>query len=222
MSKEQLVAGMICTEAHVNLSRWRTGQLRHEDWESISEALNNLYRAPIFIDDSAAMSPIEIRAKARRLKAEHNLGLVVVDYLQLMRGSARTENRVNEISEITRSLKGLAKELDLPVVACAQLSRAVEQRQDKRPMLSDLRESGQIEADADVVLFLYRDSYYQARAEEETGHGGANRDLEDDTEPDPTEVIISKQRNGPTGMVHLGFQRQFKRFVSLEHDDRHE
>ena len=214
MAKELVVGGMICTHARVNLGRWRTGQLRQQDWESAAASLERLSRAPIFIDDTSAMSPLEMRAKARRLDAEHKLGLIVVDYLQLMRSDERTENRVNEISAVTRSLKGLAKELRVPVVACAQLSRAVESRDNKRPMLSDLRESGQIEADADVVMFIYRDSYYQKK--EAAPEAQADDVYDDDPEPDEAEVIVAKQRNGPTGAVKLGFIRQQKRFVNLE------
>ncbi len=216
MSKEQLVSGVICSQARVNLSRWRTGRFRNTDWEQIAESMNALAKAPLFIDDSSALSPIEMRARARRLKGQQGgLGLVVVDYLQLMRGNTRTDNRVNEISEITRSLKGMAKELEVPVVACAQLSRAVESRPNKRPMLSDLRESGQIEADADVVMFLYRDSYYKQRDEQDGEPRPVSDALDDEAPPDETECIIGKQRNGPTGMVRLGFLRQFKLFVNL-------
>ncbi|MBI2301521.1 MAG: replicative DNA helicase [Armatimonadetes bacterium] len=215
MSKEQLVAGMVCTRAGVDLQRWRNGNFRQQDWEAIAGAVNDLSKAPIFIDDTPALSPLEMRAKARRLTAEAGLGLVIVDYLQLMRGDFmnRETNRTQEISAITRALKGLAKELSVPVVACAQLARGVESRQDKRPLLSDLRESGQIEADADVVMFLYRDSYYQRENED------APAPVDDEhTPPDPTEVIVAKQRNGPTGTVSLGFLRQYKRFVNLEQD----
>ncbi|NUQ01478.1 MAG: replicative DNA helicase [Armatimonadetes bacterium] len=214
MSKEQLVGGMLCTEARVNLSRWRNGSFEIDDWGRLAESMNGLSRAPLFIDDSASLSPLEMRAKARRLKAEHGgLALVVVDYLQLMRGNTRTDNRVNEISEITRSLKGMAKELEVPVVALSQLSRAVEQRQDKRPMLSDLRESGQIEADADVVMFLYREQYYARHDDDEEGEGPPQ---DDDEVPQETEVIVAKQRSGPTGTATIGFFRQFKLFVNLE------
>lgn len=217
MSKEQLVGGMLCTESRVNLTRWRSGRFRSEDWTRIAESLNTLIKAPIFVDDSPALSPLEIRAKARRLQAEHGLGLIIVDYLQLMRGSKNYDSRVNEISEITRSLKGLAKELNVPVVALSQLSRAVEQRQDKRPMLSDLRESGQIEADADVVMFLYRENYYEQRGKDDEPR--PQQDIMDDTTPpDETEVLVSKQRSGPTGTVRIGFLRQFKLFVNMEPD----
>ena len=214
MSKEQIVGGMLCTEAQVNLSRWRSGKLENDDWSSISVALNELVQAKLFIDDTPALSPFELRARARRIKAQHGLGVIVVDYLQLMRGSERTENRVQEISGITRSLKGLAKELDVSVIALSQLSRAVESRNDKRPMLSDLRESGQIEADADVVMFLYRDAYYKQKEQAEASEQRVG--LDDNAKPDETEVIVAKQRSGPTGIVKLGFQRQFKRFVNFD------
>lgn len=213
MSKEQLVSGMICTQARVDLTRWRSGRFKQDDWTNITEAINELSKAPIYIDDTPAMSPREVRAKARRLKHEHNLGMIVLDYLQMMRGSGHVESRINEISEISRSLKALAKELDIPVIACAQLSRGVESRPNKRPMLSDLRESGQIEADADVVMFLYRDSYY--RQKESGGDDSDPYEQADPNEPDPTEVIIAKQRSGPTGTVELGFLRHYKRFVNM-------
>ncbi|HIE51997.1 MAG TPA: replicative DNA helicase, partial [Armatimonadetes bacterium] len=185
MSKEQLVQGMLCAQARINLHRWRTGHFSQDDWQRLARAIDLLNEAPIFIDDTPAMTPIEMRAKARRLRAEYGLGLIIVDYLQLMRATGRYDSRVQEISEITRSLKSLARELDVPLIACAQLSRAVEQRHDKRPMLSDLRESGQIEADADVVLFIYRESYYQ--------RGGDKEDLGEGQEQlDETEIIIGK------------------------------
>ncbi len=220
MSTNQLVSGMICTHAKVDLSKWRSGQLETTDWDRIAHAMNELNSAPIFIDDSSSLSPLEMRARARRLQSEQGLDLLIVDYLQLMRGNTRTDNRVNEIGEISRSLKGLAKELGVPVLALAQLSRAVEQRPNKRPLLSDLRESGQIEADADVVMFLYRESYYkQKEAEKQAAHGGgwgAEPEEDDPSLPDRTEVIIAKQRNGPTGHVDLGFFRHHKRFVTWD------
>lgn len=219
MSTQQLVSGMICTQARVDLTKWRSGQLESGDWTVVAEAMNELNNAPIYIDDSSSLSPLEMRARARRLQAERGLDLLVVDYLQLMRGNTRTDNRVNEIGEISRSLKGLAKELDVPIIALAQLSRAVEQRPNKRPMLSDLRESGQIEADADVVMFLYRESYYkQKEAEKQAGEGGwqAPAEPDDPSLPDRTELIIAKQRNGPTGHLDLGFFRHHKRFVTWD------
>jgi len=219
MGTEQLVSGMICTHAKVDLSKWRSGQLEQADWLQVAESIDQLNQAPIYIDDSSSLSPLEMRARARRLQAERGLDLLIVDYLQLMRGNTRTDNRVNEIGEISRSLKGLAKELNVPVVALAQLSRAVEQRPNKRPLLSDLRESGQIEADADVVMFLYRESYYkQKEAEQKAAQGGYAPEPadEDPNLPDKTEVIIAKQRNGPTGHFDLGFFRHHKRFVTWD------
>ena len=220
MSTNQLVSGMICTQAKVDLSRWRSGQLESDDWDRIAEAMNELNDAPFFVDDSSALSPLEMRARSRRMQSEQGLDLIIVDYLQLMRGNIRTDNRVNEIGEISRSLKGLAKELNVPVIALAQLSRAVEQRPNKRPMLSDLRESGQIEADADVVMFLYRESYYkQKEAEKAAAQSGSytpEPEEADPSLPDRTEVIIAKQRNGPTGFAELGFFRHHKRFVTWD------
>lgn len=215
MSKEQVIGGMICTQAQVNLGRWRTSRLREEDWQRVSHALEDLREAPIFVDDSSAISPLEMRAKARRLEAEQGkLGLLVVDYLQLMRSDSKAENRVNEVSALTRSLKGLAKELDVPIIVLSQLSRGVESRDNKRPMLSDLRESGQIEADADVVMFIYRESYYQRKDVAE--QPAADDAYEDDPLPEEAEIIVAKQRNGPTGAVKVGFIRQQKRFVNME------
>jgi replicative DNA helicase len=170
------------------------------DWPLLTRAAGKLSEVPIYIDDSPAISPLELRAKARRLKAAHNIGLVVVDYLQLMRGSTRAENRQQEISEISRSLKALARELSVPVIAISQLSRAVESRQDHTPQLSDLRESGAIEQDADVVVLLVRDDYYDPKPE--------NLGL--------AKVIIAKQRNGPTGIVNLRFSKEFVRFDNLD------
>ncbi|MCC7494738.1 MAG: replicative DNA helicase [Fimbriimonadaceae bacterium] len=221
MSKESIVEGMICTLARVNLARWRSGNLSKEDWWRIAQAMQDLSGAPLYIDDTAAMSPMDLRARARRLRAETGpLGLLVIDYLQLMHSSVRRADgsRVNEISDITRALKGLAKELQVPVMTLSQLSRAVEQRTEKKPMLSDLRESGQIEADADVVLFLYREKYYedqQKKKAQGTADAPPERDvLSDDAPAEHTELSIAKQRNGPTGKINLGFQRQFKLFVS--------
>ena len=200
MSKEQLVIRMLCSEAHVDGSRIRTGFLSESDWPKLTLAAGNLSDAPIFIDDSAALTILELRAKARRLKGEHGLGLIIVDYLQLMRGRTRVESRQQEISEISRSLKALAKELNLPVIAVSQLSRSPEIRTDKRPQMSDLRESGAIEQDADLILFIYRDEVYN-RSEDNPNRGKA-------------EVIIGKQRNGPTGKVTLTFLDKFTAFKS--------
>lgn len=202
MSMEQLMQRMLCSWAKVDLSRLRRGRLDDGDWSRLYEAANNLSPAPIFIDDTAALTTMELRARCRRLKAEHGLGLVVVDYLQLMRASRHIDSREQEISDISRSLKALAKELHLPVVALSQLNRKVEERGDKRPMMSDLRESGAIEQDADVIIFLYRAAAYK-RKEELT------------PEDNVAEVIIGKQRNGPTGMVKLTFFKEYTAFENL-------
>ena len=199
MSKEQLVQRMLCAEAMVDQHKLRTGNLKDEDWEKINNMAAKLSGVPIFIDDTPAISIRELRAKARRLQAEHGLGLVVIDYLQLMQAGKKTDNRQQEIAEISRSLKGLAKEMKVPVLALAQLSRSVEQRQDKKPLLSDLRESGSLEQDADMVMFIYRDEYYNPDSEKK---GIA-------------EIIVAKQRNGPTGIVELGFLKEYTRFVNL-------
>jgi replicative DNA helicase len=201
MSKEQLVLRMLCSEARVEGTRIRTGFLSESDWPKLTLAAGNLSDAPIFIDDTPALTILELRAKARRLKGEHGLGMLVVDYLQLMRGRTMIENRQQEISEISRSLKALAKELNLPVIAVSQLSRRSESREDKRPQMSDLRESGAIEQDADLILFIYRDEVYN-RSEENPNRGKA-------------EVIIGKQRNGPTGRVELAFLDKFTMFKDL-------
>ena len=199
MSKSQLVQRMLCSEARVDAHNLRKGRLAESDWPTLSMAAGRLASAPIFIDDTAGISCLEIKAKARRLKAQHNLGLVIIDYLQLISSSGRVENRQQEISEISRSLKGLARELNVPVIAVSQLSRAVEQRERKRPRLSDLRESGAIEQDADLVVFLYREEYYKPKTERK---GIA-------------EVIISKQRNGPTGQIDLAFVKEYAKFENL-------
>jgi replicative DNA helicase len=201
MSKEQLVLRMLCSEAHVEGTRIRTGFLSESDWPKLTLAAGNLSDAPIFIDDTPALTILELRAKARRLKGEHGMGMLIVDYLQLMRGRAYIENRQQEISEISRSLKALAKELNIPVVAVSQLSRRSESREDKRPQMSDLRESGAIEQDADLILFIYRDEVYN-RSEDNPNRGKA-------------EVIIGKQRNGPTGMIDLAFLDKFTSFKDL-------
>ncbi|MDH4100756.1 MAG: replicative DNA helicase [Nitrospirota bacterium] len=206
MSKEQLVLRLLCSQAMVDAHRLRSGFLQDEDWGKLTMAAGRLSGAPLFIDDTPAISVMEMRAKARRLRAQHgDLGLVVVDYLQLMRGNSRVENRVQEVSEISRSLKALAKEIGAPVVALSQLSRAVESRTDKRPVPADLRESGSIEQDADVVIFIYRDEVY-------------NRDNPDNK--GTAEIIVAKQRNGPVGTVEMTFMHQYTKFGSKE--KRHE
>ena len=199
MSKEQLVQRMLCSHARVNAHSVRTGFLSQQDWPKLTTAAGKLSEAPIFIDDSAALSVLELRAKARRLKSQHDIQLIVVDYLQLMQGLPGSENRQQEISEISRSLKALARELRVPVIAVSQLSRAVESRQDRRPQLSDLRESGAIEQDADLVGLLLREEYYNPTEE--------NRGI--------AELIIAKQRNGPVGTVKLTFIKDFARFETL-------
>jgi replicative DNA helicase len=201
MSREQLVMRMLSAVSGVDGNRLRRGFLSREDWPLLSRAAGKLSESPIFIDDSAACTVLEIRAKARRLKADHGLALVVIDYLQLVRGRDRVENRQQEISEISRSLKSLAKELKVPVLALSQLSRAVESRGgDKRPQLSDLRESGAIEQDADVVAFIFREDMYREDADQQQGIA---------------EVIVRKQRNGPTGVVKLAFRKECTRFANL-------
>jgi replicative DNA helicase len=198
MSREQLAMRLLSAEAELPAHRLRTGELDGEMWGQLSRALGHLSEAPIYIDDTPGISALELRAKARQLRVQHHVGLVIVDYMQLMQGR-RSENRQQEISDISRSLKALARELDVPVVALSQLSRAVESRTDKRPMLSDLRESGAIEQDADIVAFLYREDYYSKEAEN----------------PDVTELIVAKQRNGPTGTVHLLFKKDVGKFLSI-------
>jgi replicative DNA helicase len=201
MAKEQLALRMLCSEAKVDAHRLRGGFLSESDWPKLTRAAGSLSEAPIFIDDTPALSALEMRAKSRRMKAEHNLGLVVVDYLQLMRGRADSDNREQEISDISRSLKALAKELNVPVMALSQLNRRVEERGDRRPQLSDLRESGAIEQDADVIIFLYRDEVYN-KSEDNPNKGKA-------------EIIIGKQRNGPTDKFELTFLDKFTCFENL-------
>jgi replicative DNA helicase len=197
----------MCAEARVELQRLRTGRLTNDDWPRLVKACDALTKAPIYVDDTRLTTMLEIRAKARRLKArEPKLGLVVIDYLQLMSSGANAENRVQEVSQISRALKVIAGDLDVPVVALSQLSRAVESRNDKRPLLSDLRESGSIEQDADLVMFLYRDEYYNEHSEDQ---GLA-------------EVILAKHRNGPVGSEKLAFLKRFAKFADLasHHDAR--
>jgi len=200
MSKEQLVNRMLCAEALVDAQKVRTGELDSNDWSKLVEAMGVLSEAPIYIDDTPGISAMDVRAKCRRLKLEKGLGLVVIDYLQLMSGNnGRNDSRQQEISEISRSLKAVAREIDAPVIALSQLSRACEQRADHRPMLSDLRESGAIEQDADVVTFLYRDEYYFPESEKKN----------------MAELIIAKQRNGPTGTVNLTWLGQYTKFANM-------
>ncbi len=218
MSKEQVVQRMLSAEAEVDSNRLRTGFLRETDWPKLTNAAGRLSDAPIFIDDSAAITVIELRAKARRLKAEKDIGMVVIDYLQLISGRLRSESRQQEVSEICRALKAMAKELKVPVVALSQLARRAEERGEKgRPQLSDLRESGAIEQDSDVVIFLYRPGYYQARRADMEGGIDTERDTK-------TEVNIAKQRNGPTGTVELAFLREYVKFgaIDLVHQEPYE
>lgn len=218
MSKEQLALRLICSQSKVDAQHLRNGNIQNDEWVKLADGVGKLYGAPIFIDDNTAITGLQMRAKCRRLKAEHGLSLIVVDYLQLMSGSKRAENRVQEIGEIARSLKGLAREMNVPVVALSQLSRSVEQRPDKRPMLSDLRESGSIEAEADVVAFIYRESYYKAKEIilDEEGNAVDLMSGQDASKVDNTaEIIIGKQRNGPTGLIKLAFISKFACFENL-------
>jgi replicative DNA helicase len=204
MSSQQLVLRLICAEARVDAHSVRTGRLPEDEWRKLSTSIGKLYKAKIFIDDTPALTALEIRAKSRRLKAEHNIGLIVVDYLQLMQGPKSAQSREQEISTISRSLKALAKELNTPVLALSQLNRAVELRGDKRPVLADLRESGAIEQDADVVLFVHRPEMF-----------GINVDENNEPTEGMAEIIIGKQRNGPTGSARLAFIKQYARFENL-------
>jgi replicative DNA helicase len=205
MSSQQLVLRLICAEARVDAHSVRTGRLPEDEWRKLSTSIGKLYKAKILIDDTPALSALEIRAKSRRLKVEHNVGMIIVDYLQLMQGPKNAQSREQEISSISRSLKALAKELNIPVVALSQLNRALELRGDKRPVLADLRESGAIEQDADVVIFVHRPEMFGIDIDPET--------------KEPTEgmaeLIIGKQRNGPTGAVRLAFIKQYARFENL-------
>jgi replicative DNA helicase len=201
MSKAEVTQRMMCSEAKVESQRLRTGRLAPEDWPRLTAACDRLMRAPIYVDDSGSTTIMELRSKARRLKSRvPNLGLVIVDYLQLMTSGATAENRVQEVSQISRALKVLARDLEVPILAMSQLSRAVEQRQDKRPILSDLRESGSLEQDSDLVAFVYRDEYYLGEESEQQGIA---------------EVHLAKHRNGPTGTVKLSFLKRYAKFADL-------
>ncbi|HET7615605.1 MAG TPA: replicative DNA helicase [Bacillales bacterium] len=201
MGAQQLVMRMLCAEGNIDAQRLRTGRLTDEDWQKLTMAMGSLSAAGIYIDDTPGVRVSEIRAKCRRLKQEHGLGVVLIDYLQLIQGSGRSrDNRQQEVSEISRTLKGLARELEVPVIALSQLSRGVESRQDKRPIMSDIRESGSIEQDADIVAFLYRDDYYDKESEDQN----------------MIEIIIAKQRNGPVGTVELAFIKEYNKFVNLD------
>jgi replicative DNA helicase len=211
MSKESLVQRMLCSVSRVDASRLRTGHLGESDWPKLTNGAGLLSEAPIYIDDTPAISVLELRAKARRLKAEKNLGLIVVDYLQLMQGH-NAESRQQEISEISRSLKALAKELSVPVVALSQLNRSLENRTDKRPIMADLRESGAIEQDADVIMFVYREAVYCEACKKRDG--SCDKGHEKDAE-----IVIGKQRNGPIGTVHLTFRGEYTRFENQSKRD---
>jgi replicative DNA helicase len=201
MSKSEVTQRLMCSEAKVESQRLRSGKLAPDDWPRLTAACDRLAKAPIYVDDTGSVTMMEIRSKARRLKMrEPGLGLIIVDYLQLMTSGASVENRVQEVSAISRSLKVLARDLEVPVLALSQLSRAVEQRHDKRPILSDLRESGSLEQDADLVLFIYRDEYYNPETTDQQGLA---------------EVQLAKHRNGPTGMVKLSFLKRFAKFADL-------
>jgi replicative DNA helicase len=201
MSKAEVAQRLMCSEAKVESQRLRSGKLAPDDWPRLTAACDKLAKAPVYVDDTGSITMMEIRSKARRLKSrEPGLGLIIVDYLQLMTSGASAENRVQEVSQISRNLKVLARDLDVPILALSQLSRAVEQRHDKRPILSDLRESGSIEQDADLVMFIYRDEYYNA---EETDQQGL------------AEVILAKHRNGPTDTIKLSFLKRFAKFADL-------
>jgi len=201
MSKQEVTQRLMCSEAKVESNRLRTGKLAVDDWPRLTAACDKLAKAPIYVDDTGSITMMEIRSKARRLKSKHpDLGLIIVDYMQLMTSGTTAENRVQEVSQISRSLKVLARDLDVPIVALSQLSRAPEARTDKRPQLSDLRESGAIEQDADIVMFIYREEEYKQSDE--------NRGI--------AEIIIGKQRNGPTGTVKLAFLKEFTRFENFD------
>jgi replicative DNA helicase len=201
MSKSEVTQRLMCSEAKVESQRLRTGKLAADDWPRLTAACDKLAKAPIYVDDTGSITMMEIRSKARRLKAKRpDLGLIIVDYLQLMTSGTSAENRVQEVSQISRALKVLARDLEVPIIAVSQLSRAVEQRHDKRPILSDLRESGSIEQDADIVMFIYRDEYYNQETEKQ---GVA-------------EISIAKHRNGPAGVhVELSFLSRFPKFANI-------
>jgi replicative DNA helicase len=200
MSKSEVTQRLMCSEAKVESQRLRTGRLAPDDWPRLTAACDKLSKAPVFVDDTGSMTMMEIRSKSRRLKSKHpSLGLIIIDYLQLMTSGTSAENRVQEVSQISRNLKLLARDLEIPIIAMSQLSRAVEQRHDKRPILSDLRESGSIKQDADLVGFLYRDEYYN----------------DDSEQQGIAELILAKHRNGPTGTIKLSFTKRFAKFTDL-------
>ncbi|MBI5973548.1 replicative DNA helicase [Staphylococcus devriesei] len=216
MGADQLATRMICSSGNVDSNRLRTGTMTEEDWNRFTIAVGKLSRTKIFIDDTPGIRITDLRSKCRRLKQEHGLDMIVIDYLQLLQGSGSrfSDNRQQEVSEISRTLKAIARELECPVIALSQLSRGVEQRQDKRPMMSDIRESGSIEQDADIVAFLYRDDYYN-RGEGEDDDG--NMEPQSNDENGEIEIIIAKQRNGPTGTVKLHFMKQYNKFTDIDY-----
>ena len=214
MSGQQLVRRIISTIAQVPMGTLKKANLSSNDYQKLADACEELYTLPVFVDDSSDINPLDMRGKCRRLKADQGLALVVVDYIQLMRGnSRRPENRNQEIGEIARGLKAMAKELDVPVIALSQLNRAVESRENKRPLLADIRESGSIEAEADLVMFIFREEYYKRRE-------AAPADKWNPDSADVAEIIIGKHRNGPTGTVLLGFQPAYTRFTLLDEESK--
>lgn len=217
MGADQLATRMICSSGNVDSNRLRTGTMTDVDWNRFTVAVGKLSKTKIFIDDTPGIRITDLRSKCRRLKQEHGLDMIVIDYLQLIMGSGSrmSDNRQQEVSEISRTLKAIARELECPVIALSQLSRGVEQRQDKRPMMSDIRESGSIEQDADIVAFLYRDDYYNREDGEEDDDGGMEPVTNDDN--GEIEVIIAKQRNGPTGTVKLHFMKQYNKFTDIDY-----
>ncbi|HAR6474455.1 TPA: replicative DNA helicase [Staphylococcus pseudintermedius] len=218
MGADQLATRMICSSGNVDSNRLRTGTMTEEDWNRFTVAVGKLSRTKIFIDDTPSVRITDIRSKCRRLKQEHGLDMIVIDYLQLIQGSGSraSDNRQQEVSEISRMLKAIARELECPVIALSQLSRGVEQRQDKRPMMSDIRESGSIEQDADIVAFLYRDDYYnRGDGDDDDDDGGFEPQTND--ENGEIEIIIAKQRNGPTGTVKLHFMKQYNKFTDIDY-----
>ena len=219
MGADQLATRMICSSGNVDSTRLRTGMMTEEDWNRFTIAVGKLSRTKIFIDDTPGIRITDIRSKCRRLKQEHGLDMVVIDYLQLISGSGSrfSDNRQQEVSEISRTLKAIARELECPVIALSQLSRGVEQRQDKRPMMSDIRESGSIEQDADIIAFLYRDDYYNRGEDEEDDDDDTNFEPQTNDENGEIEIIIAKQRNGPTGTVKLHFMKQYNKFTDIDY-----
>ncbi|KAA1039531.1 replicative DNA helicase [Macrococcus equipercicus] len=218
MGADQLATRMICSTGNVDSNRLRTGTMENEDWNRFTVAIGKLAKTNIYIDDTPGIRITDIRAKCRRLKQEHGLDMILIDYLQLIQGSGSrsSDNRQQEVSEISRMLKALARELECPVIALSQLSRGVEQRQDKRPMMSDIRESGSIEQDADIVAFLYRDDYYNRGNGEDGEEGEIDAGVQD--ENGEIEIIIAKQRNGPTGTVKLNFMKQYNKFTDISYE----